>query len=53
VPQTNQQAIAYFSASDWILEAELTDEIPGLRDGRRLTIKQFAWFPTPDPTPST
>jgi len=53
VPQTNQEAIAYFSASDWILEAELTDEIPGLRDGRRLTMMQFAWFPTPDPTSST
>ena len=53
VPDTNKEAIAFFSASDWILEAELVDEVPGTREGDRLTVTQFAWFPPPASVVST
>jgi hypothetical protein len=53
VPETNREAIAFFSTSDWILEAELVDEVPGAGDGSRLTVTQFAWFPPREPVSST
>jgi hypothetical protein len=45
LPETNTDALAYFSSSDWVREAELKDEVPGPEDGSRLNVVQFAWFP--------
>jgi hypothetical protein len=46
VPETHLTALAYYSAGDWSLEAELLDEVPSAALGRRLNIRQFAWFPS-------
>lgn len=53
VPETDKEAMAFFSESDWLREAELADEVPAPRDGSRLTVTQFAWFPARETEVST